>query len=95
MRFITVRDLRTHPAQVWKALGDAGELIVTSNGRPIAVLTPTSPETLDSSLAAVRRARAVQAVSELQRASAHEGRDRLRPADVEAEIAAVRRHRRR
>ena len=40
MRFITVRDLRTSPAKIWKTLPEEKEMVITNNGRPIALLTP-------------------------------------------------------
>ena len=40
MKFITVRDFRTYPKKIWKELLDIQEMIVTNNGKPIALLTP-------------------------------------------------------
>jgi prevent-host-death family protein len=39
MKFISVRDLRGNSAEVWKELPAEREMIITSNGRPIAILT--------------------------------------------------------
>ena len=36
MKLLSVRDLRTHSARVWRELPDEGEMVVTSNGRPVA-----------------------------------------------------------
>jgi prevent-host-death family protein len=95
MRFVTVRDLRTRPGEVWALLAEVGEVVVTSNGKPIAVLTPTSEETLERSLAALRRARAAEAVDRMQRESRRRSRHRLAARDVDREILAVRRGRER
>ena len=38
MRFISVRDLRGKSAEVWRDLVEEREMVVTSNGRPIAIL---------------------------------------------------------
>ncbi|MDP2682655.1 MAG: type II toxin-antitoxin system Phd/YefM family antitoxin [Deltaproteobacteria bacterium] len=38
MKFVSVRDLRGKSAQLWKTLSAEREMIVTSNGRPIAIL---------------------------------------------------------
>ncbi|RPI70123.1 MAG: type II toxin-antitoxin system Phd/YefM family antitoxin, partial [Geobacteraceae bacterium] len=38
MKFLSVRDLRGKSAQVWKELPAEREMIITSNGRPIAIL---------------------------------------------------------
>ena len=58
MRFVSVRELRGQSAAVWKALAEEKDLVVTSNGKSIALLSATSDETLEGSLGAVRRARA-------------------------------------
>lgn len=95
MKFITVRDLRGRSGQVWAKLAREREVILTSNGKPIAILSAVSEETLEESLAAVRQARAVAAVEKMQRQSIHAGTDSLSSRDIEAEIKAVRKARRR
>lgn len=95
MKFITVRDLRGRSGQVWNQLAREREVILTSNGKPIAILSAVSEETLEESLAAVRRARAVAAVEKMQLQSVQAGTDRLSPADIAAEIRTVRKARRR
>ena len=94
MRFVSVRELRGRSAAVWKALADEKDLVVTSNGKPIALLSATSDEILEESLAALRRARAQAAAAAMQRASLEAGADRMPPEAVEAEIAAARSERR-
>lgn len=95
MRFISVRDLRGRPARVWSALSKDQDLVLTSNGKPIAILSAVSEETLEEALKAVRQARAIAAVERLQVRSLATGRDALTPGDINAEIAAARRARRR
>jgi antitoxin (DNA-binding transcriptional repressor) of toxin-antitoxin stability system len=94
MKFLSVRDLRSKSADVWKGLAAEREMVVTSNGRPIAILSAVTEETLEETLVAIRRSRAVAAVSELQRQSVQRGADAMTEAEVDAEIAAVRRGRR-
>ncbi|HEX9730760.1 MAG TPA: type II toxin-antitoxin system Phd/YefM family antitoxin [Thermoanaerobaculia bacterium] len=93
MKFLSVRDLRSKPAEVWKGLAAAREMVVTSNGRPIAILSAVTENTLEETLAAIRQARAVAAVSELQRRSVELGLDAMTSAEIDDEIAAVRRAR--
>jgi antitoxin (DNA-binding transcriptional repressor) of toxin-antitoxin stability system len=93
LRFISVRDLRGKAAEIWRELADAREMVVTSNGRPIAILAAVDEESLEASLRAFRRARAVDAVVAMQRGSVDRGADALVPAEVDAEIAEVRRKR--
>ena len=78
MRFVSVRDLRGQPTKVWRELKQRGELVITSNGKPIAILTSASEDTFEDSLAAIRAARAQRA--SWQRTVAVVGRSRrVRP----------------
>ena len=95
MKFVTVRDLRGRSAEVWRELAVEHEMVVTSNGKPIAILTSTSEETFEQSLREVRRARAMQATSKLQQRSVAARRDTMSDDEIETEIAAVRAARRR
>lgn len=93
MRFLSVRDLRSKSAQVWQDLPAERELVITSNGRPIAILAAINESNLEESLAAFRHARAVEAVASLQLLSARQGTDTISMDDVDAEIRAVRKKR--
>ena len=93
MKFITVRDLRTTPAKIWKELPDEKEMIITNNGRPIALLTPLSDENLEESLKAIRQARAINAVKNMQRESIKNGRNRITEEQIEREIDETRKSR--
>ena len=95
MRFVSVRELRGQSAAVWKTLAKEKDLIVTSNGKPIALLSATSDENLEESLSTLRRARAQTAATAMQQASVRAGTDRLSPQDINAEIDAARRQRNR
>jgi antitoxin (DNA-binding transcriptional repressor) of toxin-antitoxin stability system len=95
VKFISVQELERGSDEVWSRLEkERLEVVVTSAGRPIALLTSVSEDTLEESLSAVRRARATSAVAELQRQSLEQGLDRLTAEEIDAEIAAVRRERR-
>jgi len=93
MKFVSVRDLRGRSAEIWRELSDEREMVVTSNGRPVAILAAVSESNLEESLAAFRQARAIEAVSSMQRRSVATGNDAISVAEINAEIAAVRRAR--
>jgi len=95
MRFISVRDLRSKSAAIWRDLEGEREMVVTSNGRPVAILKAVDEASLDASLRAFRRARAIEAVDGMQRDSVARGTDDLAPDDIEAEVSGVRASRRR
>jgi prevent-host-death family protein len=93
MKFISIRDLRGKAAEVWKTLAGEGEMVITSNGRPIAILAAVDESNLEESLSAFRQARAVEAVANLQRRSVQQRTDRLSMDEIDTEIKAVRRKR--
>jgi prevent-host-death family protein len=95
MKTVSVRDLRFRTAKVWRDLVRDRELIVTSNGRPVAVLSTADEESVEETLAAFRQARATRAVLKAQMLSVRAGRDKLSSAEIAKEIAAVRARRRR
>lgn len=93
MRFVSVRELNTKPREIWEKIRD-GEMVVTSNGKPIALLSPVTEETLEKTLRAIRRSRALMALEELQNKSIESGLDRLADSEIDSEIKAVRKNRR-
>lgn len=93
MKFISVRDLRGKSADIWRDLPEEREMVITSNGRPVAILAAVNESNLEDALAAFRQARAVDAVANLQRKSVGRGADALTEADIAAEIGAVRKAR--
>ncbi|MDP2755680.1 MAG: type II toxin-antitoxin system Phd/YefM family antitoxin [Nitrospirota bacterium] len=93
MKFLSVRDLRGKSAQIWKELSSEREMIVTSNGRPIAILASITEANLEESLSAFRQARAIEAVVSLQRRSLEQGTDKISADEINAEIKAVRKKR--
>lgn len=93
MKFVTVRDLRTKPAQVWKSLPEEQELILTNNGKPIALITPLGESDLEETLTAVRKARAQSAIQQMQLSSIKNGLSQMSPEEIEAEISAARKDR--
>lgn len=95
MKFLSVRDLRGKSAQVWKALPSEREMVITSNGRPVAILAAITEASLEESLAAFRQARAVEAAASVQRKSVERGTDGITMDEINAEIKVVRKKRER
>ena len=90
VKFVGIREFRANAAKVVESLKEQNEIVITSNGRPVAVLTPTDEERLEEDLSALRTARAVQAVTALQHRSVQMGTDRVPEEKIDAEIRAAR-----
>ncbi|MDP2912247.1 MAG: type II toxin-antitoxin system Phd/YefM family antitoxin [Candidatus Omnitrophota bacterium] len=93
MKFVTVRDLRNKPAQIRQSLSKEKDIVLTSNGKPFAIVTLTSEENLEKSLIMMRRIRAEDAVNSIQKDSIEKGKDRISMEEINAEISAVRKAR--
>jgi antitoxin (DNA-binding transcriptional repressor) of toxin-antitoxin stability system len=86
MKFITVRDFRTSSVNIWKTLPEEQEMVITNNGKPIALLTPLSDKTMEDTLSSVRRARAINAVKLIQQQSVKNGTDKMTIEEINNEI---------
>lgn len=93
MKFVTVRELRGRTSELWEELARQRELILTNNGKPIAILSATDAESLERSLRNLRRCRAADALSGLQREAERSGLDQLASDEVDEEIQAFRKAR--
>ena len=93
MRFISVREFKSKSGKAWKSLGEAGDVVLTNNGRPVAMLSSVSEGGVEDSLAALRKARAILAVQRIQARSVTLGLDKMSLRDIDKEIGEVRRER--
>lgn len=73
MEFIGVREFRGHAAAIWKKLSKEKEFIITSNGKPVAVLSAVNGTDVEESLRILRQARAAAAVKAMQKKSVEQG----------------------
>ena len=90
MDFVSSRELRVNPRPVFERLEGEREVIITSHGKPVALMLGVDGEDVEEVVRSVRRARAELAASRMRRAATEKG---LAEADVENEIEAVRRGR--
>lgn len=93
MRFVTIRDLRNKSAEIQRQLPEEKEMVLTSNGKPFAILSATSAETLEEELTMIRRGQAMAAVNHLQTQSVKLGIDRISLDEINAEINSQRKAR--
>lgn len=94
METLSIRDLRNRPGAVQDDLVKKGELLLTSNGRPVALMLPVDGSNLDETLEVIRLARGQLALRTLRRQARERETSELTQDEVEAEITAVRRNRR-
>ncbi len=90
MKFIPSRDFRVRPGEVWKDLDKEKELVITSHGQPVAVMVPVTGESLEEKLRTLRQAELQQTIRKIQRQSVRKGLTKTTMAEIDAEIARVR-----
>ena len=89
MNFYSVRDLRTTPKSVWENLSADGEVVITNNGKPTALMLDITDGSFEETLKAVRQARAMIAFNSMRAKAAEQGY--MSDDEIEAEISAARR----
>jgi phage-related protein len=89
MNFYSARDLRTIPKNIWNALSADGEVVITNNGKPTALMLNISETNFDEVVRAVRQAKAMIAFNSMRAKAAKQGY--MADDEIEAEIAAYRR----
>ncbi|MBI4209110.1 MAG: type II toxin-antitoxin system Phd/YefM family antitoxin [Deltaproteobacteria bacterium] len=94
MEFVSVRDLRIYTGKVWEKLEKEKDLIVTSNGRPVALMTGISSSNLEEILAAVRRTRAGWIIRKMRKTAQKRGSGRMTLKEIDNEIKKARMERR-
>ena len=89
MNFYSVRDLRTTQKAIWENLEKDGEVVITNNGKPTALLFDIGDGDLEETLKAIRQAKAMIAFNSMRSKAAAKGY--MSEEEIEAEIAAARR----
>jgi len=91
MDFVSVRDFRTQPGEVWKKLARQHELVVTRDGKPFAILTETSPTGPYADLDPLPGVRFGKVLAAAWEASEQAGTSEMSMEEIIAEIEAARR----
>ena len=95
MKFVSVRDFRSKSGKVWSDLARDEDFLLTSNGKPIALVSAVSEDNVEDSMAALRQVRAMMAVEIMQSRSLAKGTSKISLKEINAEISAVRKARQR
>lgn len=93
MRFFGMRVMRNNPGELWSAL-DAGETVVlTADGKPRGIMVATSEAEFEQTMEVLRRVRFQLALERAWAAARASGAEQITDAEIDKEIAAVRRAR--
>jgi DNA-binding MurR/RpiR family transcriptional regulator len=90
MQFVPYRTLRNEPATLRKKLASEGELVVTMDNKPFAVMISLGDENVQDILLMVSRLRAQMAVRSIRSQARKAGLDTMALTDVNALIKKTR-----
>jgi len=93
MKFITIRELRSNSEQLRRFLAKNKRLVLTSNGKPLALLTAVGEENLEEELMMLKRLQAMLALERIREQARQKGLDQLSPAEIEKIISRSRKSR--
>lgn len=88
MKFYTIRDLRTTPKALWDNLSNDGEVVITNNGKPTAILFDIADGDFEELIKAVRQAKAMLAFNSMRTKATKKGY--MSEEEIEKEIQKVR-----
>jgi antitoxin (DNA-binding transcriptional repressor) of toxin-antitoxin stability system len=91
MDFVPYRELRNEPAALRKKLEQQGELVVTVDGKPFAVMVDLQDgASLEDLMKLISRFRAQRAVRQIRSAARKEGLDKLSNEKIDTLIEKTR-----
>jgi len=95
MQFVPYRELRNAPSALRKKLVSEGELVVTVDNKPFAVMISLGDENVQDILLLVSRLRAQMAARSIRSQARRDGLDKMTLKEVNALIKKTRAERKR
>jgi len=95
MDYVTVRELREKSGDIWRRVEAGEEFVITRNGKPFALLVHTEPSAVEDRLCALRLQAFGRAWDALTQQAQATGAAKMTDEEIQAEIDAVRKERRR
>jgi hypothetical protein len=88
MDFLTVRELTTSPREAWKKLAREGEIAITNQGKPTAIMLNVADGSFDETVRFIRQARFMRLLNNVWEEASERGP--LSDSEIEAEITGAR-----
>jgi len=88
MEFLSVRELTTSPKEVWAKLAREGELAITNNGRPTAIMFSVANNDFSEILNLLHQVKSTMLLKNIWQEADERGA--LTDTEIDAEIKAVR-----
>lgn len=88
MNFYSVGDLRDTSNTIWDDLSSDGQVVITNNGKPTAIMLDIADGSLEETMLAIKQAKAMLAFHSMRQKAAEHGY--MTDEEIEAEISAAR-----
>jgi len=90
MNFLSFRELRTSTAKINDMLTDNGKIVVTSNGKPTAVMIQVNESNFEETLSVLNQVKLTKAINNLRASAQRSGAAEMTLKEINAEIALSR-----
>jgi hypothetical protein len=94
MEFISIREFNASPAKTRNTLKKSGRLVITNNGKPSMLVLDIRERDFEETLDLLNRAEALKLLDQIQAAAVRGGLQSMSQKQIDAEISAARRTRR-
>ncbi|MCL4835160.1 MAG: hypothetical protein KJZ86_22150 [Caldilineaceae bacterium] len=88
---VSVQDVKVAPDQVWAQLRENRDLLLISEGKPIALMISIEDQDPEEMLRSLRILRGQKAAERMRNGAVQRGLDRMTLTEVNEEIAVARR----
>jgi hypothetical protein len=93
MEFLSVRDLSKSPKLAFNKLAMDGKAVITNNGQPQAILVKVDAASFENTLSLLQKLEFLQNLTSMRLTSQRNGNSDMTLEKINAEIAAVRKER--
>lgn len=93
MKFVSSRDFRLKPGEIWELLEAGEDVVVTSHGKPLGVLIGANEDNMQMLLQELTRLKAKLAVTNMRMQAQSTGIDKLNNKDIDKLIGETRKGR--
>ena len=90
MSFVSFRELRTSTAKINEMLTDNGKIVVTSNGKPTAVMIQVNESNFEETLSVLNQIKFTKAINNLRATAKQSGAAEMTLEEINTEIALSR-----
>jgi hypothetical protein len=95
MEFISIREFNSSPTKTRKTLKKDGKLVLTNNGKPSMLVLDIVNQDFENLIDILNRAEAMKLLDNIQVQAARDGLNNMTMEEIDAEIAAYRKGKKR